>query len=99
MSNKVHRTEQADQSDATTSGFGAASSVSQSNEYQTRHEDLAQMYKFRNGNGEVLQTPKKSSVARAKALLTTPPRAPSCRFTITGSDWPVESVVNAQSLT
>lgn len=97
MSNKVHRTEQADQSDATTSD--AASSVSQSNEYQTRHEDLAQMYKFRNGNGEVLQTPKKSSVARAKALLTTPPRAPPCRFTVTGSDWPVESVVNAQSLT
>ncbi|DBA80622.1 hypothetical protein WJX77_010330 [Trebouxia sp. C0004] len=43
-------------------------------------------------------TPKRSSVARAKALLTTPPKAPPCLFTITGSEWPVASVVTEKGM-
>ena len=46
------------------------------------------------GKGDALKTPKRSSIARAKALLTTPPRAEPCRMTVTGSDWPVASVVS-----
>ena len=57
-------------------------------------EDVADMYKLRNGKGDALKTPKRSSIARAKALLTTPPRAEPCRMTVTGSDWPVASVVS-----
>ena len=56
-------------------------------------EDVADMYKLRNGKGDALKTPKRSSIARAKALLTTPPRAEPCRMTVTGSNWPVASVV------
>ncbi len=96
MSNKTHR--QTDHTDAASSHSGMTSSVSHSTQYQARNEDLADMYKFRNGNGEVLQTPKRSSLARAKALLTTPPRAPPCLLTITGSEWPVASVVRAQAV-
>ena len=96
MSNKTHR--QTDHTDAAPSHSGMTSSVSHGTQYQARNEDLADMYKFRNGNGAVLQTPKRSSVARAKALLTTPPKAPPCLLTITGSDWPVASVVRAQAV-
>lgn len=93
MSNKIHRSKQADQSNVATAGSGPASPGSDSNDYQARHDDLDKMYKLRNGNGEVLQTPKRSSIARAKALLTTPPRAPPCRLIVTGSEWPVASLV------
>ncbi len=96
MSNKTHR--QTDHTDAAPSQSGVTCSVSPSTQYQARHEDVAEMYKFRNGNGEVLQTPKRSSIARAKALLTTPPKAPPCLLTITGSAWPVASVVSAQAV-
>ena len=96
MSNKTHK--QTDHTDAAPSQSGVTSSVSHSTQYQARHEDLADMYKFRNGNGEVLHTPKRSSIARAKALLTTPPKASPVRFTITGAEWPVASVVRAQAV-
>ena len=57
--------------------------------------DFATMYKFRNGKGAVLQTPKKSSIARAQALLA--PSSP-CHLTITGSNWPVAAVVRRQTM-
>ena len=57
--------------------------------------DVANMYKFRNGKGDVLQTPKKGSIARAQALLA--PSSP-CHLTITGSHWPVAAVVSRQSV-
>lgn len=96
MSNKTYRP--TDHTDAAPSHSGRTSSVSHSTQYQARNEDLADMYKFRNGNGEVLQTPKRSSIARAKALLTTPPKAPPCLLTITGSEWPVASVVTGHGM-
>ncbi|KAL0046846.1 hypothetical protein WJX82_011439 [Trebouxia sp. C0006] len=96
MSNKTHK--QNDHTDAAPSQSGVTSSVSHSTQYQARHEDLADMYKFRNGNGEVLHTPKRSSIARAKALLTTPPKASPVRFTITGAEWPVASVVTEKGM-
>ena len=65
-------------------------------QYQGRHDDLDAMYKLRNGRGQVLQTPKRSSVARAKALLTTPQTSP-CPFSITGSNWPVANLVRVLS--
>ncbi|DBA91264.1 TPA: hypothetical protein ACH3X2_004133 [Trebouxia sp. C0005] len=89
---------QTDHTDAAPCHSVMTSSVSHSTQYQARHADLADMYKLRNGKGEVLQTPKRSSVARAKALLTTPAKAPPRLFTITGSDWPVASVVRAQAV-
>lgn len=57
------------------------------------HSDYGSMFAFRNGKGDVLQTPKRSSVARAQALLA--PSSP-CHLTITGSDWPVAAVVSRQ---
>lgn len=57
--------------------------------------DFANMYKFRNGKGDVLQTPKKSSIARAQALLA--PSSP-CHLTITGSNWPVAAVVSRRAM-
>lgn len=57
--------------------------------------DVADVYKFRNGKGDVLQTPKKSSIARAQALLA--PSSP-CQLTITGSNWPVAAVVSRQTM-
>lgn len=55
------------------------------------HSDYGRVFGFRNGKGDVLQTPKRSSVARAQALLA--PSSP-CHLTITGSDWPVAAVVS-----
>lgn len=57
--------------------------------------DFANMYKFRNGKGDVLQTPKKSSIARAQALLA--PSSP-CHLTITGWNWPVAAVVSRRTM-
>ncbi len=95
MSNKLSRGEQADQSHAAPSDGGVTLSVSDRHQFDRRHDDTEHMYKLRNGKGEFLPTPKRSSVARAKALLTTPPRAPPCRLTITGSEWPVASMVSS----
>lgn len=61
-------------------------------------EDVADMYKLRNGKGDALKTPKRSSIVRAKALLTTPPGAEPYRMTVTGSDWPVASVVTERGV-
>ena len=51
--------------------------------------------KLRNGNGHLLQTPKRSSISRAKALLISPSDAPPCTLTVTGSHWPVAAVVSS----
>lgn len=75
-----------------------ASSVSHNTQYQLGSEDVDDMYTFRNGKGEVLQTPKRSSVAGAKALLESPPKALPGLFTVAGSEWPVVLVVRAQSV-
>ena len=56
--------------------------------------DCGNTYKLRNGKGDLLQTPKGTSIARAKALLTSPSRtSPDC-LTVTGSEWPLASVVS-----
>ena len=61
----------------------------------SKDEKYGNIYKFRNGRGDVLQTPKRSSMTRAKALLTTPPKEPPCKLTVTGADWPIATVVGA----
>lgn len=64
--------------------------------FDRRDEDLQSMYKLRNGRGEILQTPKRSSMTRAMELLTTPPtKVTPCRLTVTGADWPLAPVVRA----
>ena len=64
--------------------------------FARRHEDLQSMYSLRTGRGEILQTPKRSSITRAKELLTTPPtKVTPCRLTVTGADWPLAPVVRA----
>ena len=61
-----------------------------------KDEDLQSMFKLRNGRGEILQTPKRSSITRAKELLTTPPtKVTPCQLTVTGADWPLAPVVRA----
>lgn len=70
--------------------------LSNNSSFDQRHDDLQSMFKLRNGRGEVLQTPKRSSVTRARALLTTPPgksSTPRC-LTVTGADWQMATVVN-----
>lgn len=63
---------------------------------QDGQNDLDNMYKLRNGRGQVLQTPKRSSITRAKELLTTPPtKVTPGRLTVTGADWQMASVVRA----
>ena len=57
-------------------------------------EELHSMYKLRNRRGEMISTPKRSSISRAKQLLTTPPTAVRPRqLTVTGADWPLATVV------
>lgn len=59
-----------------------------------KHDEVHSMYKLRNGKGEALSTPKRSSISRAKELLTTPPSAVRpLQLTVTGADWPVATVV------
>lgn len=58
--------------------------------------DIESLYKFRNGKGDMLQTPKRSSIARALALLAPSPLPLACDLTITGSNWPVAAVVTTQ---
>ncbi|KAL3155868.1 hypothetical protein ABBQ32_012872 [Trebouxia sp. C0010 RCD-2024] len=55
--------------------------------------NIENLYKFRNGKGDMLKTPKRSSIARALALLAPSPLPAVCDLTITGSNWPVAAVV------
>lgn len=63
-------------------------------ERTANNADCENMYKLRNGKGDLLQTPKRTSIARAKALLTSPSRTSPNRLTVTGSGWPLASVVS-----
>lgn len=58
--------------------------------------NIENLYKFRNGKGDMLKTPKRSSIARALALLAPSPLPAVCDLTITGSNWPVAAVVTTQ---